>query len=95
MSIADPTGLVYTDFLQDDTRKFYIGGEVSGDCGGWLDAKADVRYNKWSSDAAAGSLLFAPMLQANLKARARIIDDLYVGAATVRSGLSPTAASKS
>ena len=80
VSIADPTGLVYTDFLQDDTRKFYIGGEVSGDCGGWLDAKADVRYNKWSSDAAAGSLLFAPMLQANLKVRARIIDDLYVGA---------------
>lgn len=75
-----PTGFVFTDFLQDDTRKFYIGGEAGCDWGGMLDVKADVRYNRWSTDAGEGALLFTPALQANMKARVRLYEGLYFGA---------------
>ena len=66
--------------MQDDTRKFYLGGEAGCDWGGILDVKADVRYNRWSTDAAEGALLFTPALQANLKTRVRLYEGLYLGA---------------
>ncbi len=78
-TFADPTGLVYTDFAQDDTRKYYAGGKVSYDYSGWLNVTADARYNKWNCDGADEQLLFTPMIEANIKARARLYDGLYFG----------------
>ena len=78
-TFADPTGLVYTDFAQDDTRKYYAGGKVGYDYSGWLNVTADARYNKWSCDDADEQLLFTPMIEANIKARARLYDGLYFG----------------
>ena len=74
-----PTGLVYTDFAQDDTRKFYVGGKVSYDYSGWLNVTGDARYNKWSCDGADELLLFTPMVEINAQARARLYEGLYFG----------------
>ena len=78
-TFADITGFVYTDFAQEDTRKYYIGGNVSYDYSGWLNVTADAQYNKWSCDGEDELLLFTPMIEANLKARARLYDGLYFG----------------
>lgn len=73
----NPTGFIYTDFAQTDTRTYFLGGKLSYDYGGWITASADARYNKWKCDGEEQLLLFAPMLEANLKARARICEELY------------------
>ena len=78
-TFINPAGLVYTNFVQDDTRKYYIGGKVSYDYSGWLNVTADARYNKWNCDGADDLLLFTPMIEANVKARARLYDGLYFG----------------
>ena len=78
VSLVSPL-LIYTDFAQDDTRKYYIGGKLSYDYSGWLNVTADARYNKWSCDGADDLLLFTPMIEANAKARARLYDGLYFG----------------
>ena len=78
-TLINPTGLVYTDFAQDDTRKYYAGGKISYDYSGWLNVTADARYNKWNCDGADEQLLFTPMIEANIKANARLYDGLYFG----------------
>ena len=72
-------GYIYTEFIQDDTRKYYVGGKVSYDYSGWLNVTADARYNKWTCDGVDELLLFTPMIEANAKARARLYDGLYFG----------------
>ncbi|MBQ5663045.1 MAG: TonB-dependent receptor [Bacteroidaceae bacterium] len=78
-TFINPVGLIYTDFVQDDTQKYYIGGKVSYDYSGWLNVTADARYNKWNCDGADERLIFTPMIEANAKARARLYDGLYCG----------------
>lgn len=78
-TFINPSGLVYTELAQDDTRKYYVGGKLSYDYSGWLNVTADARYNKWSCDDADELLLFTPMIEANAKARARLYDGLYFG----------------
>ena len=78
--IASSTDFMYTTkFVQDDTRKYYIGGKASYDYSGWLNVTADARFNKWNCDGADELLLFTPMIEANLNARARLYDGLYFG----------------
>lgn len=77
IALNHTTGFIYTDFAQTDTRTYFLGGKLSYDYGGWITATADARYNKWSCDGEEQLLLFTPMLEANLKARARICEGLY------------------
>ena len=78
-TFINPVGLIYTNFVQDDTHKYYVAGKVSYDYSGWLNVTADARYNKWSCNGADDLLLFTPMIEANIKARARLYDGLYFG----------------
>lgn len=75
----DYYGLLYTAFAQDDTRKYYLGGDLSFDYSGWFNMTADIRYNKWSCDGNDEFLLFTPILEASIKARARLYEGLYFG----------------
>ena len=79
VSFNNAQNMIFTDFVQDDTRKYYVGAEASYDYSGWFNATADMQYNKWSCDGADDQLLFTPMFEANLKARARLYEGLYFG----------------
>lgn len=79
ISYNNAQSLIFTDFVQDDTRKYYIGGKATFDHGGWLDISADARYNKWDCDGEKNLLLYTPMIETVLKARTRIYEGLYAG----------------
>ncbi len=79
VSYNNAQSMIFTDFAQDDTRKYYVGGKATFDHGGWLNISADARYNKWSCDGEGNLLLFTPMIETSLKARARIFEGLYAG----------------
>lgn len=79
VSYDNAQSMVFTDFAQDDTRKYYAGIKADFDHGGWLTLAGDARYSKWSCDDEKDLLLFTPMAEANVKARARLYEGLYAG----------------
>lgn len=71
--------MIFTDFAQEETRRYYAGLKATFDHGGWLNLSAEARYNKWDSDGDENLLIFTPMIEAGINARARICEGLYAG----------------
>ena len=74
LSVYDLAG---TLFAQATSRNLYATVAAGYDYGGWLKFAADARYNHWSCTGSDLYLLYKPMIQANLKADARLYDGLY------------------
>ena len=78
MPTADArTSILYTKFVQDNSRDIYIGINAGYDIGGWLNIEGDIRYDRWGCSESDDLLMYKPMLRAGVKARARIIEGLY------------------
>ncbi|MBQ8450990.1 MAG: hypothetical protein IJY64_08795 [Bacteroidaceae bacterium] len=78
MPTADAkTSILYTKFIQDNSRDIYIGIDAGYDFGGIVNVEGNIRYDRWGCSDNDDLLMYKPMLTAGIKARARIIEGLY------------------
>lgn len=78
MPTADAkTSILYTKFIQDNSRDIYIGIDAGYDFGGIVNIEGNIRYDRWGCSDNDDLLMYKPMLTAGIKARARIIEGLY------------------
>lgn len=77
MPTVDAKTLLYTKFIQDNSRDIYVGLNAGYDFGGLLNLEADIRYDKWGCSESDNLLIYKPMLTAGIKAQARIMEGLY------------------
>lgn len=78
MPTADTkTSILYTKFIQDNSRDIYIGIDAGYDFGGIVNVEGNIRYDRWGCSDNDDLLMYKPMLTAGIKARARIIEGLY------------------
>ena len=87
LSVYDLAG---TLFAQATSRNLYATVAAGYDYGGWLKFAADARYNHWSCTGSDLYLLYKPMIQANLKADARLYDGLYATVGYTFTGYTKT-----
>ena len=76
-TIDQSSSILFTKFIQDDSRDIYIGINAGYDFGGILNVEGNIRYDRWGCSGSDDLLMYKPMLTAGLKARARIIEGLY------------------
>ena len=76
-TIDQTSSILFTKFIQDDSRDIYIGINAGYDFGGILNVEGNIRYDRWGCSGSDDLLMYKPMLTAGLKARARIIEGLY------------------
>lgn len=78
MPTADAkTSILYTKFIQENSRDIYIGIDAGYDFGGIVNIEGNIRYDRWGCSDNDDLLMYKPMLTAGIKARARIIEGLY------------------
>lgn len=71
------TSILYTKFIQENSRDIYIGIDAGYDFGGIVNVEGNIRYDRWGCSDNDDLLMYKPMLTAGIKARARIIEGLY------------------
>ncbi|MBR6648959.1 MAG: hypothetical protein IKL29_06245 [Bacteroidaceae bacterium] len=69
--------IIGTTFAQAVSRDLYVAFNIGYDYGGWLKFAADARYDHWSCTGSDSYLLYKPMIQAGVRAEARLYDGLF------------------